>query len=154
MGAQNSVMLGSTSGVENDGNVKTLRVDSLGKTMQGIIPPGTPLSASSGQVANGSAVATLAGAAGLTTYITGFQCTALGATGALGVDVTVAGLLGGTATYTFLFPAGVAALATPLIVTFPQPLPASAVNTSIVVTLGASGAGGTKANVNAQGFRV
>lgn len=119
-------------------------------TMPGV----TQLSAASGNVANASAVATLAGAAGVTTYITGFVITAAGATAASVVNATVVGLVGGTQTYTFVFPAGATVAATPLVVQFPKPVPASAVNTAIVVTLPAGGAGNTNAAVNATGFRV
>ncbi len=110
--------------------------------------------ASSGNVANAAAVATLASAAGKTAYITGFQATAAGATTGLPVTVTVAGLAGGTASYTFAFPAGVLVAATPLIVKFPVPLPASGPGVDIVVTLPAGGSGNTHAAVSAQGFLI
>lgn len=113
----------------------------------------TPLSASSGNVANASAVATLAKATGKTVYLTGIHCTASGATTGLPVSVTVTGLLGGTRTYTFVFPAGVLVSATPLVETFNPPLPASATNTDVVLTLPAGGTGNTNASCNAQGFR-
>lgn len=115
---------------------------------------GTPITASSANAANAIATATLAAAAGKTTYITGFTVTASGATAGLAVTVTVAGVITGTMNYTFVFPAGVLVAAQPLIVTFPTPVPASAVNTAIVVTLPASGAGGTNATVNATGFQL
>lgn len=118
------------------------------------LSPGTPITASSGNVANGAAVATLVGVAGKTTYITGFQITAAGATAALVVTVTVVGTVTGTMSYTFTFPAGAAVGATPLAITFPAPVPASAVNTAIVVTLPAGGAGNTNATVSAQGFQL
>lgn len=114
----------------------------------------TVLTASSGNVANGSAAATLGAASGKTTYITGFQITASGATGAAVVTVTVTGTLGGTMSYTFVAPAGATAQATPLVVTFPHPVPASATNTAVVVTLPALGSGNTNATVSAQGFRI
>ena len=115
--------------------------------------PGTPITASSGNEANTIAVATLAGAAGKTTYITGFQITALGATAALAVTVVVSGTAGGSMSYSFVFPAGVAVAAQPLSISFGAPVAASAANTAIVVTLPASGAGGTTAAVSAQGFQ-
>lgn len=115
---------------------------------------GSPITAASGNVANAAATATLAGASGKTTYITGFQCTASGATAGLAVNVTVTGLISGTATYTFTFPAGVAVGATPLIVSFPTPIPASAQNTAIVVSLPAGGSGNTNAACNAQGYQL
>lgn len=120
-----------------------------------VLPVGAvALTASSGNKANASAAATLTGTSTTTVYITGFEMTASGATAALVVSPTVVGLLGGTATYTFVYPAGATAQATPLIVEFPVPIPASAVNTAIVVTLPASGAGGTNATVVAHGFYV
>lgn len=115
---------------------------------------GTPVTAASGNVANASAVATLPGVAGKTTYLTGFQCTAAGATAALAVNLTVTGTVTGTETFTFVFPAGVAVAAQPLIVPFPTPLSASAQNTAIAVTLPAGGTGNTNAACNAQGYQL
>lgn len=112
----------------------------------------TPLIAKSGNVANASAAATLTGTATTTVYITGFEITGSGATAALPVTVTVAGLLGGTIQYTYNFAAGALVGNNPLIVEFTPPLPASAVNTAIVVTCPASGAGGTNNTVVAHGF--
>lgn len=112
----------------------------------------TPLIAGSGNVANASAVATLTPTATTTAYISGFEVTGTGATAALAATVTVAGLLGGTRHYTYAFAAGVAVGNAPLIVQFNPPLPAAAVNTAIVVTCPASGAGGTNNTVVAHGF--
>ena len=121
----------------------------------GGLPPGAvALTSASGNKANASAAATLAAATGKTTYITGFQVTASGATAGLPVSVTVVGVLGGTLTYTFTAPAGVLVPATPLVVTFPNPVPASDVNTAIVVTLPALGSGNTNAAVCAQGYQL
>lgn len=114
----------------------------------------TPLSASSGNQANANAVATLAGAPGQTTYITGFQITGGGATASALVSPTVAGLLGGTATYTYGVVAGATAANPTLQVTFSPAIPASALNTAIVVTAPAFGAGSTNATVTAQGYRL
>lgn len=114
----------------------------------------TPISASSGNVANASAVATLAAAAGKRTYITGFEITAGGATAAALVAATLAGIAGGTATYIYGAPAGVAVQAAPLQVSFSQPIPSSAVNTALVLTLPALGAGNTNAAVVAHGFQL
>lgn len=116
------------------------------------IPTGaTPKTGTSGNVANGSAVAQLAAVSGKTNYITGLQITAAGATAALVANVTVTGT-GTTMTYTFVFPAGATTAAQSLIVDFPVPVGASATNTAIVVTLPASGAGGTNAAVSVQGY--
>ena len=121
----------------------------------GALPAGaSALGASSGNKANAAATATLHPASGKTAYITGFQCTASGATAGLAVAVTVAGLAGGTQTFAFTYPAGVAVGAQPLVVQFAQPFPASAADTDIVVSLPASGAGGTNAAASAQGYCV
>ena len=111
-------------------------------------------SASSGNVANANAVATLAAVAGKTTFITGFEVTSGGATTAALVTATVAGLLGGTASYTYGASAGALLANTPLMVTFNPPLPASALNTAIVVTLPALGLGNTNATVAAHGYQI
>lgn len=119
------------------------------------VPVGaTQITSSSGNQANTNAVATLAAVAAKTTYITGFTCTAAGATAAAVVEVTVVGLIGGTATYIFTAPAGATVAATPLNVQFPEPVAASAVNTAIVVTLPALGAGNTNAAVVATGYQL
>lgn len=66
----------------------------------------TPLIAGSGNVANASAAATLTGTATTTVYISGFEITGAGATSGAVVNPTVAGLLGGTRTYTYTFATG------------------------------------------------
>ena len=110
------------------------------------------LSAGSANVANASGVATLTGTATTTVYISGFQVTGTGATAGSAATVTVAGLLGGTRSFTYAFATGAVIANTPLNVRFSPPLRASAVNTAIVVTCPASGTGGTNNTVNAQGF--
>lgn len=114
----------------------------------------TALIAGSGNVANDAAVATIAKAASVTTHITGFEVTGAGATSGLPVIVTVAGLLGGTRSWIYTFEAGVLVGNKPLVVAFDPPLPASAVNTDIVVTCPAGGAGNTHNAVVAHGYRV
>lgn len=121
----------------------------------GGLPSGAvAVTSSSGNVANASAVATLAAAAGKTTYISGFEITAAGATAAGVVTATVTGAIGGTMSYTFVAPTGATVAATPLVVEFHPPIPASAVNTAIVVTLPALGAGNTNATAVAHGYQV
>lgn len=112
------------------------------------------LIAGSGNVANASAAATLTATATTTAYISGFEITGAGATAGAAVTVTVAGLLGGTRSYTYVFATGAAVGNQPLIVPFFPPLPASAVNTNIVVTCPASGTGGLFNAVVAHGYRV
>lgn len=139
------------------GDGKTAAIGGVGMCVNpgGVAGPcgGTPETAASGNKAAASATATLAAATGKTTYITGFQISAGGATSAVCVSPTVTGVITGTMTFTFCAPAGVTTAATPLIVTFPQPVPASATNTTIVVTLPSLGTGNTNATVSAQGFQ-
>lgn len=116
-------------------------------------PPTGSLVSSSGNVANAAAVATLAAAAGKTTYISGFEITGGGATAASLVTATVVGLLGGTASYTIGVVAGATAPNSPLVVEFNPPIPASAPNTAIVVTVPALGAGSTNSTVVAHGYQ-
>lgn len=113
----------------------------------------TPIINASGNKANAAAAATLTGTATTTVYISGFECTAAGSTTGLPVIVTVTGVLGGTLSYIFTFgAAGALVEATPLFITFNPPLPASAINTPIVVTLPAGGTGNTNAATVAHGF--
>jgi hypothetical protein len=119
-----------------------------------IIPQGAiPLSATSGNVANSSAVATLAAVAGRTTFIVGFDITGTGATVGLPVVITVAGLAGGSITWTHAAIAGALLINTPLSVRLPFPLPASGANTPITVTCPAFGVGSTNNVVNAYGYQ-
>ena len=57
-----------------------------------------PVTAASGNVAAAPAAATLPGAPGLTTFISGFEITASGATAASCVNATVAGVVSGSLT--------------------------------------------------------
>lgn len=108
--------------------------------------------ASSGNVAAATATATLAAVAAKTNYITGVDVDAGGATAAACVNLTITGLVGGTATYPVCVIAG-ATLQNPRIqIRFPAPLPASAVNVAIAAALPSLGAGNTNAAVNAYGF--
>jgi hypothetical protein len=112
-----------------------------------------PMAASSGNVANAAAIATLSSDPALLSHICGFVVTAAGATAGLPVIVTITGLAAGTLSFIFAFPAGVLVAATPLVVIFPEPLPASGYDVDIVVTVPAGGAGNTHSSVNAHGFR-
>lgn len=114
----------------------------------------TAITAASGNVAAATAAATLAATTGKTTYITGFAVTGTGATAGLAVSVTVTGVITGTLTYTYAAAAGVLVENTPLIVSFPYPIPASATNTTIVVSCPTLGSGNTNNTVNAYGFQL
>jgi len=116
--------------------------------------PGTPITASAvGTTA--SIVATLPGVANQTTYITGLCVTINNPSGAVDATVTVAGTISGSLVYGVH---GLAAAATtpqppPLVVPFTTPIPASAANTAITITLSALGTGGI-GQVNAYGFQI
>jgi hypothetical protein len=114
----------------------------------------TPVTASAtGTTA--AVVATLPGVAGKTTYICGFSYQGSDATAAQNGILVISGTISGSLNY------GYPTLA--LGATVPQPslagdeyipcIPASAVNTSIVVTSPALGAGATVATVAAWGFQ-
>ena len=130
-------------------------IDKNGNMSIGPVAAGAAaITASSGNVAAASAVATLAAVAAKTTYITGFEATSSGSIAAAVVSLTVAGVITGTMTYTYATVAGATLGNTPLIVQFPAPIPASALNTAIVVTLPSLGAGNTNATVVAHGFQI
>ena len=116
-------------------------------------PHAFPVTASSGNVAGAPAIATLPGAPGLTTFISGFEITGSGATAASCVNATVTGVVSGNLIYTFCAPAGLTAAAPPLIVNFNPPIPAASVSTPITVTLPSLGAGNANAAVVTHGFQ-
>ena len=108
---------------------------------------------SSGNVAATAASATLIGAAGTFTYLSGFSVTGAGATAASVILVTITGLTN-TLTFALVIPAGATTSITPLIVEFVKPIQSSALNTAIVVNVPSFGAGNTNAVVNAHGYNV
>lgn len=95
---------------------------------------------------------TLAGAPGRTTYIEGFTVSGLGATAGSTIAITVTGIAN-TLTYEYTVPAGVTVAAPLLDVRFPDPIPATAQNTPIVVNVPSFGAGNTTAAASAYGFQ-
>ena len=114
----------------------------------------TAITGASGNVKATAAVASLAAAKDQTTYISGFEITSGGATSAALVNPTVTGTITGTLTYTYGTVAGVTSQNAPLTVTFIPPIPASAVNTKIDVTLPSLGSGNVAATVTAHGFQL
>lgn len=113
-----------------------------------------PITADSGNVAAGTCTATLAAVAGKTTYITGYQITSSGSTSAAVVTGTITGVVTGTLHFTYCSVAGVTLSNQPLLVSLPYPIPASAVNTTIVVSLPSLGSGNTNTTVSAFGFQL
>ena len=112
------------------------------------------LAVASGNVAASVATATLPAATGRLTYITGFEVTGAGATAGAVVTVTVTNTVGGTLTYNYTASTGAAVANQPLIVNFPEPIPANAYNTAIVVSCPSLGAGNTNNAVVAHGYQV
>jgi hypothetical protein len=99
-----------------------------------------------------SAVATLTGTPGRTTYICGFAVSGLGLTTGAAVNVAVATLVGGaTANYQYVFPTGATTATTPLLFTYTPCVPANAVGANLTVTV-PGGAGNTSTNVVAWGY--
>lgn len=114
----------------------------------------TPITANSGNVAAATATATLAAAAGKTTYICGFSITSAGSTAAAVVSPTITNTITGTLTFTYASVAGATLANQPLIVPFNPCVPANAANTAIPVSLPSLGAGNTNTTVNAWGFQL
>lgn len=139
-----------------DGSMYVTMVDGAGNLSgSGAIPAGaTIVSSSSGNVAAGTATATLAGAVGKTTYIAGWVFTGGGATAASIVNLTVTGTLGGTQTFSVPVPAGATVGCQPLDQNYSPAIPATATNTPIVVSVPTLGAGNTNAAVTAWGFQI
>ena len=119
------------------------------------------LAASSGNVANASAVATLTPGTGLRAYLQHVTVSGAGATAGSVVSMTVTGLMGGTQTFNIEVPAGVTTgigASNAGVINFDfgpsgAGLPGAAINTAIVVTVPAFGSGNTNAAVNANGFQ-
>jgi hypothetical protein len=113
-----------------------------------------------GNVTNGANVnVALPAVVGKTNWITGFDISGSGATGASQIDVTITGLAGGTPHYGFTIPAGVN-LAAPLGaggpivgVRFPSPgLPANASNQAITLIVPGFGSGNLVTSVTLYGY--
>lgn len=82
--------------------------------------------------------ATLTGVASKWTYICGFVLTSGGTTAAIVVDATITGTVSGTLNFQYVYVSSGQGI---LGVAFPGCISSSAINTSIVVTLPAGGAG-------------
>ena len=98
----------------------------------------------------GAVVGTLAGVAAKTTYICGFNVSAIGGTATVG-PITVAGLVGSSQVYQV--PVNSAAGAIVATQNFNPCIPASAANTAITVTTTADGTA-TAVDVNSWGYQL
>lgn len=127
----------------------------LQKEGLGTLPFGaTMVNAAANSVAAAAIAPSLPAVVGKTNYLANVEITAGGATAGSIVTVTITGLLGGTATYFFAVPTGAAVGATPLILDFNPPIPASAVNTAITVNVPSLGAGNVASACAIHGFNV
>ena len=116
------------------------------------IPSTAVISASSGNVAAATATATLPALPGRLNRLCTYQVTSAGSTAAAVVTGTITGVVGGTISFTYTTVAGATLANLPLAVIFEPCLPATAVNTAIVLSLPSLGAGNTNTTVTAQGF--
>jgi hypothetical protein len=129
----------------------TVAVSNL-PTIPGLPVGAAAVSASSGNVAAAVATATMPAVVGKTNYITGLEITGAGATAAAVILAALSGILGGTINYNVPVAAGVAVGNFPLVVEFNTPIPASAANTAIVLTVPSYGAGNTNSIATIHGF--
>lgn len=113
----------------------------------------TLVGATSGNVGNAIATATIAAVSGKTNYLSSVHVTGSGSLVGLPVIVTITGLDVGTIRYSYAAIAGALLTNIPLLVDYPEPLKASAPNTAIVVTCPALGLGNANNIVNAFGYR-
>lgn len=116
---------------------------------------GSPDVTAAGDAQTGAASAitpTIAAVAGKTGFVNGFSVDGLGATAASVIEVTLAGLVGGTRRYKLSIPAGATTAISRLVVEFVRPIPTTAVNTAIVLTVPSFGAGNTSAVAEIHGF--
>jgi hypothetical protein len=115
----------------------------------------TPVAASQNG-ATGAVSATLAAAASRLTHISGFEVTFSNPTAATTITITVTNVVGGPLNDTQQLLAAGAAVPppSPLVVKFIPPIPASALNTAIVVNVPALGAGASGVSVTAHGFQA
>jgi hypothetical protein len=117
-----------------------------------VAPPGYPVNSipitGNATGSTSAVVGTLAARPGATTYICGFDVSAIGGTAAVG-PVTVAGLVGSSMVYQMSSTAAGLTLSR----TFTPCIPASAVNTAITITTTADGTA-TAVDVNSWGFQL
>lgn len=99
-------------------------------------------------------VGTLTPGTGRTAYLSGFTISGLGATGATGIIVVIAGILGGPISMTVPILAGATTGLVPFIREFPTPLAGSAPGQAITVTVPSFGSGNTSARIETHGFQI
>jgi hypothetical protein len=114
----------------------------------------TPVNYSSGLVlgGGGAANAFITPPAGATAYLTSLTMTGSGSTAGATVQVAIAGLAGGSLSYTFVAPVGGQVSGQPLNLTFNPPLPGSAPGQTISASFPNTGAGSTGQSITAIGY--
>lgn len=122
-----------------------LTVDASGTLCAGI--GGTTQITGNATGSTSAVVGTLSAASGKTTYICGFDVSAIGGTAAVG-PITVAGLVGSSMVYQLSSSAAGATLSR----SFTPCIPASAANTAITITTTANGTA-TAVDVNSWGYQ-
>ena len=130
------------------GGVNKASVDANGALLVEVTASQTPLLGSSSGAGAASNAASLASTAGLITYISGFEITAAASTAVVGGGVSVIG----PATPLAYYFVDSAVNGGQLIVTYPDPIPASAANVPVTVSLAAITGGGPTA-INVHGFQ-
>lgn len=120
----------------------------------GVTPPGV-VTTSANQSGTGAASAitlTVPAVPGQINQVSSFTVSGTGATAGSTIQITLAGVQGGTQTFDYVVPAGAAVAAPTLEVNFNPPLVASAANTAIVLTVPSFGAGNlaSAAEIEAQ----
>jgi hypothetical protein len=114
---------------------------------------GNTVTASTTISSPGVCAVSLPAVAGKTTYVTGFQVVGTGANSATTVNATLASLIGSvTFTYSIAVPTPNTAAITMLQVQFLYPIPASAANTAITLSVPSFGTGNTSVTANIYGI--
>jgi hypothetical protein len=104
------------------------------------------------QVAAATATAAIAAVVDQTGYLAGFSISGGGATGTSRIRATIAGLAIGTMGIDIVVPAGAALAITPIFVTFPNPIPSSAANTAITLSVPSFGTGNLDVSIAIWGY--
>lgn len=124
-----------------------LTVDAYGRLCANIGPSAAQTITGNAAGTTGAVVGSLAGVTGKTTFICGFDVSAIGGTAAVG-PITIAGLTGSSMVYQLASTASGVTLSR----TFTPCIPASAANTAITITTTADGSA-SAVSVNSWGYQ-
>ncbi len=115
------------------------------------LPVGAVAINNNGTATAGTATATLTGAVGKFTYLTGFEITIIDTATAGSAELSLTGVNGGPLLYE-IEAQGVVGAFNPFDVSYVPPLQSTAVNTNIVLTLPTLGVGTGKVSIVAHGY--